>query len=47
MFGDDFNSEPEFERGPLADPFGFGNDEILAPLSSSLALEKYNVSFML
>jgi hypothetical protein len=44
MFGDDFNNEPEFDRGPLADLFAFDNNEILAPLSSSFALEKYNVS---
>jgi hypothetical protein len=42
VFGDDFNNEPEFDRGPLADPFTFGNDVMLPPLSSSLGL-KINV----
>ena len=39
MFGDDFNIDPEFDRGPRADPFAFGNDAILHPLSSSLGLK--------
>jgi hypothetical protein len=38
MFGDDFNNDPEFDRGPLADPFAFGNDVMLPPLSSSIGL---------
>jgi hypothetical protein len=39
MLGDDFSNEPEFDRGPLADPFAFDTDVILAPESSSLSLE--------
>ena len=39
MFGDDFSNEPEFDRGPLADPFAFDTDAILAPVSSSLSLK--------
>uniref|UniRef100_A0A0A9EZP9 Uncharacterized protein n=1 Tax=Arundo donax TaxID=35708 RepID=A0A0A9EZP9_ARUDO len=38
MFGDDFNNEPEFDRGPLADPFAFGNDGIVPPPSYSFGL---------
>jgi hypothetical protein len=40
MFGDDFSNEPEFERGPLVDPFAFGTAVTLAPPSSSLGLKK-------
>jgi hypothetical protein len=40
MFADDFSNEPEFDRGPLADPFAFDTDVVLAQESSSLSLKK-------
>lgn len=39
LFGDDFNNEPEFDRGPLADPFAFDTAVILELVSSSLNLK--------